>query len=124
MSERLRHPCDDAAHEGGDEGEAQPGARLATSVAGRPDSYVCDLLSSAGKVVARARLVKSRKIFHGRPVDRDVVVVCVHSVCDALCKYPLQGRYALPGRWRRAKRLADLLGGEVVWSSEFISFAA
>jgi len=124
LSERLRSRIENAADEEGDAGEAEPVVRLAVSVAGRPDSSECDLLSSAGKVVAKARLVKSRKVFHGIPVDPDVVVVSVHAVSDALYKYPSQSRYALPGRRRRTKRLADLLGSEVVWSCEHIAFAS
>ena len=123
-SQRLQRRNEDAAANDRDDAEVQPVAGFSASVAGRPDSSECLLLLSASKVVARGRLVKNRKVFHGVPVDSDVVVVTVLSVCDALCKYPLQSRYRWPGRRRTVKRLADLLGNEVVWSCEFISFAA
>jgi len=124
VSQRLQRRNEDATAKDEDDAAVQPVVRLAASVASRPDSSECLLLSPAGKVVATGRLVKSRKVFHGIPVDLDVVVVTVHTVCDALCKYPLQSRFRLPGRRRTTKRLADLLGNEIVWSCEFISFAA
>jgi len=86
LSERLRRLSEYAVDGEGGEGEEEPVIALAASVAGRPDSSVCDLLLSAGKVVAKARLVKSRKVFHGIPVDPNVVVVSVHAVFDALYK--------------------------------------
>jgi len=124
VSQRLQRRNKDATAKDEDDAAVLPIAGLAALVAGRPDSSECLLISPADKVVATGRLVKSRKVFHGIPVDLDVVVVTVLTVCDALCKYPLQSRYRLPGRRRTTKRLADLLGNEVVWSCEFISFAS
>ena len=87
-----------------------------SSVAALPDNVSCQLHGPGGKIVAKARLVKSTTHFHGIQVDPDCVVVCVSTVKDLLFRYPLQSGYRMPGHRRKVWRMGDLAGVEVVWS--------
>ena len=58
------------------------------SVKAAPDNSPCKLYVDGGRLVAEGRLLKSRRVLHGRAVDADLVVVCVLSVRAGMHSYP------------------------------------
>jgi len=119
VSERLRPGRYGAMTQEGGAGDESRDDSIEVSkasVAERPDNAQCLLLASNCKAVAIGRLVKSTVDFHGIRADPDCVVVSVCAVKDPLCRYPMQGRYRMPGRRRTVWRLGDLAGIDIVWS--------
>jgi len=53
-----------------------------------PDNSICQLYVKGGRFVAAGRLLKSKRVLHGRVVDADLVVVSLLSVRAGMHSYP------------------------------------
>jgi len=98
--------------------EKPPSTRLSVEVA--PDNSPCQLYVDGGRVVAEGRLLKSRRVLHGRVVDADLVVFCVMSVRAGMHSYPCQTRFPPPFQQRTKLRMADVLKTMIVWSCALV----
>jgi len=90
------------------------------SVEEAPDNSVCQLYVEGGRLVAAGRLLKSKRVLHGRVVDADLVVVSLLSVRAGMHSYPYQNRFPPPAIQRSKLRMADVLQTSIVWSRALI----
>jgi len=90
------------------------------SVEDAPDNSVCQLYVEGGQLVAEGRLLKSKRVLHGRVVDADLVAVCLLSVRAGMHSYPYQNRFPSPSTQRSKLRMADVLQTSIVWSRAHI----
>jgi len=93
---------------------------LYRSVDAAPDNSLCQLFVEGGRLVAEVRLLKSKRVLHGRVVDADLVVVCLLSARAGMHSYPYQGRFPPPSPQRTRLRMADMLRTSIVWSRTLV----
>jgi len=90
------------------------------SVNEAPDNSLCHLYVDGGRMVAEGRLLKSKRVLHGRVVDADLIVVCLLSVRAGMHSYPYQNRFPPPSPQRSKMRMADVLQTAIVWSRSLV----
>jgi len=93
---------------------------LYRSVDAAPDNSLCQLFVEGGRLVADVRLLKSKRVLHGRVMDADLVVVCLLSARARMYSYPYQGRFPPPSPQRTRLRMADMLRTSIVWSRTLV----
>lgn len=93
---------------------------LQLSVQAAPDNSVRQLYVDGGLLVAGGRLLRSKRVLHGRVVDADLVVVCLLSVRAGLHSYPYQTRFPPPSAQRSKLRMADVLRTSIFGSRALV----